>query len=237
MLPWQQYNSTGSLADRNKVVTEYWPLVGKIARQVYRRIKGTVSVDELQSFGAVGLIEAVERFNPEIQTSFEGYASIRIRGSIIDELRAMDWIPRSIRVKEQQWLKIVDKLTMDLNRLPTDNEIQEALKMGADEYRRFMVDVATPSIQSIDSPVSRSDNTSLTLHDILPDVPSEESQDYTERVLELINSLPLRERIVLRLLYVENLTFPEIAELMAFGESRANQIHSSAIQALQMERN
>lgn len=229
---WKDYNSSRSQIDRNSLIASYWPLVGEIAREVNRRIRNTVSVDELQSFGAVGLIEAVERFNAEVQPSFEGYARIRIRGSIMDELRASDWVPRSIRMKEQQYNKAVDELVMELSRLPNDQEIATHLKMSPPEYRRLLIDAGIRSVQSLDVPIDTRDGSSGTLHDLIPDIPTEESQDYTEKAIELINTLPLRERIILRLFYVEGLSFPEIADLMAFGESRASQIHSSAIESL-----
>lgn len=202
-----------------------------------RKIRGTVSVDELASFGAVGLIEAVERFNPDIQESFEGYARIRIRGSIYDELRNMDWVPRSIRVKQKSYTDAIDELAVLLERTPTDEEVATHLKMSAEEYRRLLVDASVRRVQSIDSPVTVSDGSSLSLHDIIADMPYEESRDFTDAAIELINSLPLRERIILRLFYIEGLTFPEIADFMAFGESRASQIHSSALETLRMERN
>lgn len=228
---------TKSQDARNTLIEHYWPLVNTIAKQVYRRIRGTLSVDELTSFGAVGLIEAVERFNPEIQESFEGYASIRIRGSIYDELRAMDWVPRSIRVKEQTYNKAVDNLTIELNRNPTDEEIMVKLKLTESEFRRLSLDANVRGVRSIDEPVMGSDGQSMSLHDIIADLPPDESSDFNEAAHSLINSLPLRERIVLRLFYIEGLTIPEIADLMAFGESRASQIHASALESLRMERN
>lgn len=212
-------------------------MVYSIAKEVNRKIRGTVSVDELASFGAVGLIEAVERFNPDIQESFEGYARIRIRGSIYDELRNMDWVPRSIRVKQKSYTDAIDELAVLLERTPTDEEVAAHLKMSAEEYRRLLVDASVRRVQSIDSPVTVSDGSSLSLHDIIADMPYEESRDFTDAAIELINSLPLRERIILRLFYIEGLTFPEIADFMAFGESRASQIHSSALETLRMERN
>lgn len=229
---WKDYNSSGSQTDRNRLIERYWPLVGEIAREVKRKSRTPVSVDELESFGAIGLIEAVERFNVEIQPSFEGYARIRIRGAMMDELRASDWVPRSIRMKEQQWNKAIDELVMELNRLPTDQEIAAHLKMSPPEYRRLLIDAGIRSVQSLDVSIDRKDGSSVTLHDLIPDIPSEEAQDYSEKAIELINTLPLRERIILRLFYVEGLSFPEIADLMAFGESRASQIHSSAIETL-----
>lgn len=196
-----------------------------------------MSVDELASFGAVGLIEAVERFNPLIQDSFEGYARIRIRGSIYDELRNFDWVPRSIRVKQKNYTDAIDELTVILERPPTDDEVAALLKMGELDFRRLLIDAGVRRVQSIDTPVIASDGSSLSLHDIIADMPLEESQDYSDAAIELINSLPLRERIILRLFYIEGLTFPEIADFMAFGESRASQIHSSALETLRLERN
>lgn len=234
---WASYNKTGSVADRNKLIEEYWPLVQTVAREVYRKHSVGLSVDELASFGAIGLIEAVERFNPAVQESFEGYARIRIRGSILDELRNFDWAPRSIRMKQKAYQNAIDELTVLIGRIPTDEEVAARLKMGPAEFRRLLIDASSRKVQSIDAPVIVSDGSSLSLHDIIADMPTEESRDYSEAAIELINSLPMRERIILRLFYIEGLSIPEIADFMAFGESRASQIHASALELLRTERN
>jgi RNA polymerase sigma factor FliA len=191
---------------------------------------------DLISYGLIGLIGAIERFDLRREIKFETYAITRIKGAIIDELRALDWVPRSVRARQREIERAHAKLEHRLHRAPTDQEMARELGISADEFQESLLRISNSTVVALDELWTTSDasgdQVSLldTLHD--PDAADPEqaydASELKDRLAEAIAALPERERIVITLYYYENLTLREIGEVLGVTESRISQLHTKA---------
>jgi len=196
-------------------------------------------VDEadLISYGLVGLISAIERFDPGREVKFETFAITRIKGSIIDELRSLDWVPRSVRAKAREIERANAKLENELQRAPTDAEMAEALEMSVDDLQSALTRISNSSVVALDELWTLSDASGdqVSLLDTIQDphaIDPAHAVDATEtkdRLASAIARLPEREKLVVALYYYENLTLREIGEVLGVTESRVSQLHTKAV--------
>jgi RNA polymerase sigma factor for flagellar operon FliA len=192
---------------------------------------------DLISYGLVGLINAIERFEPEREIKFETYAITRIKGSIIDELRSLDWVPRSVRSRARDIERANAKLEHKLQRAPTDEEMSAELGMSTDEFHDALVQISNSTIAALDElwTVSDSSGDQVSLLDTLTDENAPDpaavmdQTDLKDRVADAIARLPEREKLVVALYYYENLTLREIGEVLGVTESRVSQLHTKAV--------
>jgi len=234
---WQEYKKTDSKIAKDKLLVEYSRLVKYIANRIGYSLPASVDRNDLISSGILGLIKAVETFDIEREIKFETFASHKIRGAILDELRALDWVPRSVRSKSRTLQKAYADLEFLLGRTPYDDEVCDHLDITEKEYGKMLGDVAPTTILSLEEalPNRSGDAKELTLIDTIEDPGSENPLSilgYAEvkRILkDAIQSLPEKEKLVVALYHFEELTLKEIGVVLDISESRVSQIHSKTI--------
>lgn len=234
---WKEYKETGSKIAKDKLLVEYSHLVKYIGHRLSVNLPASVDKDDLTSAGIIGLIKAVETFEPERGFKFETYAAHKIRGSILDELRALDWVPRSVRQKARDLQKTYSKLENDLGRLPYDDEVCNSLGISIKEYEDILSDVAPVTIISLEEamPDRSSDSKELRIIDTIEDPGSSNPlkelgfNEVKSILKEAIANLPEKEKLVVALYHYEELTLKEIGVVLDITESRVSQIHSKAI--------
>jgi len=234
---WRRYKTGGDDRARERLVVAYSPLVKYVAGRLSSGLPSHVEEADLISYGLTGLVNAIERFDLTRQIKFETYAIPRVRGAIIDELRSLDWVPRSVRARARGIERANAKLEHKLQRAPDDEEMSAELGISVEEFQAALVQISNSTIAALDElwsvSASSGDQVSLldTLHD--PDAPDpERALDATElkdRVAEAIARLPEREKLVIALYYYENLTLREIGEVLGVTESRISQLHTKAV--------
>ena len=236
---WDTFKSDESIAAREKLILHYAPLVKYVASRVATGLPSSVEQADLVSYGMFGLIDALKKFEPGRGNKFETYAIPRIKGAIIDELRAMDWVPRSVRFKQREIEKALADLESTHKRQPTDGEMAERLGLSVRELHDVINQISFVSVLALDETVSvgadRGEQVSLidTLADRGIDPTSGmESQETRGLLAAAINSLSEREKIVVTLYYFEGLTLAEIGEILGVTESRVCQIHTKAVGGL-----
>jgi RNA polymerase sigma factor FliA len=236
---WHAFKSTGDIDARERLILHYAPLVKYVASRVATGLPASVDQADLVSYGMFGLIDALQKFEPGRGNKFETYAIPRIRGAIIDELRAMDWVPRSVRFKQREIEKALADLESMLKRQPTEKELSERLGMSLRELHDVITQISFVSVLALDETVSvgadRGEKVSLV--DTLADKgfdPSTgvESQETRGLLAAAINELSEREKIVVTLYYFEGLTLAEIGDILGVTESRVCQIHTKAVGVL-----
>ena len=233
---WQEYRKTGDQALRDRLILTYAPLVKFVAGRVGASLPAHVDEQDLVSYGLLGLIGAIERFDPGREIKFETFAMARIRGAIIDELRSLDWVPRSVRTRARQIERAIAVLEKELMRAPTDEEIAKKLGVTHDELEESLHEISRSSIAALDelwSPSGTGDQIALidTIEDESGPDPeaSLELTEIKEALAESISELPEREKLVVTLYYYEELTLREIGEVLGVTESRVSQLHTKAI--------
>ncbi|HET7572905.1 MAG TPA: RNA polymerase sigma factor WhiG [Gaiellaceae bacterium] len=233
---WLDYRRTGDPKLRDRLVLTYAPLVKYVAGRLGSGLPAHVDEGDLVSYGLLGLLSAIDRYDPERDVKFETYAIARIKGQIIDELRAMDWVPRSVRSRAREIERAIGELESRLGRAPTDEEISAKLGIDVAELEESLSEIARSSIAALDElwTVSGSgDQVALidTIEDeSAPDPQSNLSQtEMREAVADAIARLPEREKLVVTLYYYEELTLREIGEVLGVTESRVSQLHTKAI--------
>lgn len=234
---WEDFRSGTSkqrAEARDALITHYAPLVTHVAMRMVVRLPETVEVADLVSYGMFGLIDAVEKFEPERGFKFETYAATRVRGAIIDELRAADWVPRSVRAKARLVETAMRGLEQRLMRPVTDEDIAAELGWQVGEVRTVRAQVSLSHIAALDS--LGTDPTSVVSSAANLAVPgaaqSLETRETHALLARAIQSTRDREQEVLRLYYYENLTLAQIGEILGVTESRVSQIHSGAVKKL-----
>jgi len=218
-------------------VVAYSPLVKYVAGRMGSGLPAHVEEADLISYGLVGLISAIERYEPEREIKFETYAIPRIRGAIIDELRALDWVPRSVRARAREIEKANVKLEHRLQRAPTDEEMAAELGIEVDEFQESLIQISNSTIAALDElwTVSDSSGDQVSLLDTIQDPSAPDpakvmdATDLKDRVADAIARLPEREKLVIALYYYENLTLREIGEVLGVTESRISQLHTKAV--------
>jgi RNA polymerase sigma factor for flagellar operon FliA len=234
---WREYKTRPDKALRDRLILTYAPLVKYVAGRLGAGLPAHVEESDLVSYGLLGLIDAIERYEPDRDVKFETYAISRIRGAIIDELRSMDWVPRSVRARAREIEKAIGQLEASLLRPPTDEEIAGKLGVSQEELEESLVEISRSSIAALDelwaSPMGSGDAIALvdTLEDPHSAAPGGEIEqtEVKELIGEAISSLPEREKLVITLYYYEELTLREIGEVLGVTESRISQLHTKAI--------
>jgi RNA polymerase sigma factor FliA len=234
---WRRYKSDGDRHARERLVVAYSPLVKYVAGRTAAGLPPHVEEADLISYGLSGLIAAIERFDPSREIKFETYAIMRIKGAIIDELRAMDWVPRSVRARAREVERANAKLEHTLQRAPTDEELAGELEMTVDELNEALLAISHSSMVALDELWSTSDSSGdqVSLMDTLEDTTAPDPAkaldvgDLKDRIAESIATLPEREKLVIALYYYENLTLREIGEVLGVTESRVSQLHTKAV--------
>jgi len=233
---WTDYKSTGDRGIRDQLIVLYSPLVKFVAGRVAVGLPQHVEQADLVSYGVIGLIDAIERYDPVRQVKFETYAIPRIKGAIIDELRAIDWVPRSVRSKARALEQAHQALEAQLLRAPTDAELAEELGVTEDELAETLRQMSLVGVAALDEVFmvggDRTERT--TLGDTIPDstagpVAVFEDKEAKEILAKAISQLGEREKTVLSLYYYEGLTLAEIGEILGVTESRVCQIHTKAV--------
>jgi RNA polymerase sigma factor for flagellar operon FliA len=218
-------------------VVAYSPVVKYVAGRMGSGLPAHVEEAELISYGLGGLITAIERFDLDREIKFETYAITRIRGAIIDELRTLDWVPRSVRARARQIERVNMKLEAKLQRVPTDEEMAAELGISLEEFHDALLQISSSTIVALDElwNVTDSGGEGVSLLDTLPDrrTPDPhvlvERSNLRERIADAISALPEREKLVVALYYYENLTLREIGEVLGVTESRVSQLHTKAV--------
>lgn len=232
---WSDYVGTRDAALREKLILHYVPLVRRVVARLDINPASELDTSDLISHGLVGLIEAVERFDPARGVAFETYASARVRGSVIDALRNLDLLPRSIRRRATQVENAISRLQVELGESPNDQQVAEALEMTVTAYRQVLGQV-NYMIISLDTPLDlNGEGASVGLAEALEDSQATDAMDRVEEeemrkwLQNAIAMLPERERILLSLYYFEELTMREIGQVLNLSQSRVCQLHARSI--------
>ncbi len=232
---WNKYQESRDPAIREALILEYSHLIKFIAGRLNIYFGSNVEYDDLVSFGVFGLIDAIDKFDINKGVKFETYASLRIRGSIIDSIREMDWVPRSLRQKNKELEKAYWEVENELGHSASDKEIADKLNISIDEFYKLINEVNVSSMVSLEDFLEQN-------YEIGMDISSTSKKDRPEYEAELnelgeilgdaIDKLPEKEKMVLTLYYYEELTLKEISAIMKVSESRISQLHTKAIMRL-----
>jgi len=237
---WERYAATRDEAAREQLILNYSPLVKFVAGRVAAKLPNTVENADLISYGIFGLIDAIQKFDTERGIKFETYAISRIRGAIIDELRALDWVPRSVRARARDIENAIATLEGRLSRTPDDSEVAAELGISSKDLQDAYAKISYTSIVSFDeiwAPNSDRDDkgtlASVVKDERAPDpVASFESEEIKEILAGAIEKLSERERTVVALYYYDGLPLKEIGQVLGVTESRASQLHTKAVMRL-----
>ncbi|MCL2175988.1 MAG: RNA polymerase sigma factor WhiG [Treponema sp.] len=233
---WLQYRKTRDPAIREAFIKQYAPLVKYVAGKVSVGMPNNVEFDDLVGYGVFGLIDAIEKYDPERNIKFKTYAVTRIRGAIFDELRLIDFVPRSVRQKTREIESTISSLEAQLGRTASDQEIASAMGMDEAEYMKTIQKISGTSIISLnDLWYSGDDNDKVSIVDSIespsslnPDVVVV-NEEIRRVIVEAINELPDKEKKILVLYYYEDLTLKDIGRVLQVTESRVSQLHTKAI--------
>jgi RNA polymerase sigma factor for flagellar operon FliA len=236
---WKIYRKTHDTNIRDFFVKQYAPLVKYVAGKVAIGMPHNVEFDDLVGFGVFGLFDAIEKYDPAKHVKFKTYAVTRIRGSIFDELRSIDWVPRSVRQKSREVEDTIRSLESRLGRSASDEEIARAMSMEVEEFQSLILKISSTSILSLnDVWYSGEDDDQISIVESIESPTSLNPDTIVEReeikrvIVEAINELPEKEKKVLILYYYEDLTLKEIGHVLGVTESRISQLHTKAIMRL-----
>ena len=226
-------SENASVPDRDQLLMEHLPTVRYLARRIHERLPQHVELDDLISAGVVGLIDAFSKFDHTKQVQFKSYAQFRIRGAILDSLRTLDWSPRELRRKGRAVEEAIRTATHKLGRVPAENEIAREMDLDLNEYQQLLGELKGLEIGSLH--MERTEDSGDEELAYLPGSPDEDplfrcmQGEMKQRLIDAIEELPEKERMVLTLYYYEELTMKEIGLTLGVVESRVSQIHSSAV--------
>jgi RNA polymerase sigma factor for flagellar operon FliA len=231
----KDYRSTVDPKVKDEIIIEYAPLIKYIAQKIAARLPSNIELDDLISCGVIGLMDAIEKFDPTRDNKFKTYAEFRVRGAILDELRAQDWVPRSIREKAKLVERTYSKLEAELGRPATDEEMCQELSLSQDEFHDLLNKAKSISLLNIDDTAAFNKGDRKLMAGILED--SRSTNPFTavshknlrDKIKEGIKGLPEKQRLVLSLYYYEDLNLKEIGQVLDVTESRVSQLHTQAI--------
>ncbi len=225
-----------SAAAREQLILEHLPQIKYVAQRIHCRVPKGVELDDLISAGILGLLDAVEKFEPEKGVKFRTYAEVRIRGAILDSLRALDWAPRKLRQKSREVENVIRRLSQEKQRPATDQEIAEEMKISLSEFYELLNELRCLSIGSFTENSSDRESEKeekeiwyYPFASIQSPFQAFQQEELQRRLAEAIRQLPSREQTVISLYYQEELTMKEIGEVIGITESRVCQIHSRAV--------
>ena len=236
---WAQYRKYQTPEIRQRLLNKYVPLVRNVASRMAMGFPRSVELSDLINTGVIGLVEAFGNFDPGRGVKFETYAVPRIRGAILDELRALDWVPRSTRAKSREIERALTSLENELGRLPEKSELAKHMKISVNELHLALDDVSSTSILSLDEVIYREDDNrqvprietvvDKSTRSVLGEIEKGELRSF---LVVAIGRLTEQEKLVIALYYYEELTLKEIGEVMSISESRVSQIHTRAVMKL-----
>ncbi len=233
---WENYKKTLDPVTRDKLLREYLQLVKNVASRMAIGFPKSVEFNDLVNTGVIGLIEAFNNYDPARGVKFETYAVPRIRGAILDELRALDWVPRSTRAKSREIERAMTKLENQLGRSPSESELAKQMNISTNDLLLALGDVSSTTLLSLDELICREDDNrqvprietiqNKAADNILNDLERSELRAF---LINSISTLSEQERLVVALYYYEELTLKEIGEVMLISESRVSQIHTKSV--------
>jgi RNA polymerase sigma factor for flagellar operon FliA len=233
---WRSYKDRGAREVRDRLILHYSPLVKYVAGRVAVGLPQSVEQSDLVSYGIFGLIDAIDKFDPRRGYKFETYAIARIKGAILDELRSIDWVPRSVRSKARAIEQAYGKLEGELHRTPSDAELARELDMTDDQLQSALGQISFIGLVALDEMLASPERgDSVTLGDLVPSNPDEapgaavEVEEMRTFLADAVGRMPEREKVVLSLYYYEGLTLAEIGSVLGVTESRVCQIHTKAV--------
>jgi len=235
---WRRYKNSGEETAREGLILHYSPLVKFVAGRVGVGLPRNVEQADLISYGMFGLIDAIDKFDLDRNIKFETYAVNRIKGAILDELRALDWVPRSVRARAREIQRSLDELEHGLKRSATEDELAAHMGIGVPNLQNQLGEIAALGFVALDELLDASDRTSASMGDLLADPRSAdpggsfEQQETRYFLTDAVNRLPERERLVVTLYYYEGLTLAEIGDVLGVTESRICQIHTKSVMSL-----
>ncbi|MDQ2817924.1 MAG: FliA/WhiG family RNA polymerase sigma factor [Candidatus Eremiobacteraeota bacterium] len=224
----------GALLTREEAIHKYLHLVKYVAGHISTNLPPHVDINDLINEGILGLIDAIGKYDDARGVKFETYAITRINGSILDALRAMDWVPRAVRQKAREMEKVVAELEAALGRVPEDGEVATALELTVKDYQKWLLRVRSTSVLSLEEIMPNERGHDLSLLDSLKDLapgPTHlfESFEVKAGLAQAVDGLPQQERTVISLSYYEGLTLKDIKNVLGVSESRVSQIHAQAV--------
>ncbi|MFZ5861423.1 MAG: sigma-70 family RNA polymerase sigma factor [Nitrospirota bacterium] len=228
----------GTSTDVDRVVAEFTPVIRFLAERLSFRLPPYLDINDLIHVGVIGLMDAIDKFDPTKEVKFKTYAEVRIRGAMLDEIRSLAWVPRSVREKVGLLHKTNDALEKRLGRPPTDEETAAALGMDAKQFALFTAQACSVALLSLDDLGALGEEDRDPLESVADPQAADPlrvliAEDSRRRVLAAIDALPNKERLVVSLYYVEELTMKEIGRVLKITESRVCQLHAQAIHRLQ----
>lgn len=238
---WEEFFGTHSESSRNQLMEHYLPLVKYTADRIWAKLPDKVEVDDLISAGIFGLKDAIDAFDPQRGVKFETYCTPRIRGSILDELRSMDWVPRLVRARAHQLDRAMQTLEAHLGRLPTEEELADEMELEKHEFYRLQRDATAIGLVSLNTKFNESDgDKDVREIDVIEDQRSKnpviEAQKRDLKNL-LTKGLTRAEKLIIILYYYEEMTMKEIGATLDLSESRVSQMHSSIVARLKAQMN
>ncbi len=233
---WERFKASGDADARERLILHYSPLVKYVAGRVGAGLPRSVDQNDLASYGLFGLIDAIDKFDLERGFKFETYAINRIKGAILDELRALDWVPRSVRSRARRIETAITELEHTLQRAPTEEELAVNLEMEVEDLQGALAEIGRSGIAALDEFVGSDSQTSVGEMIADPNTVSPESAYQTEEtrlgLVDEVNKLPERDRLVVTLYYYEGMTLAEIGDVLGVTESRVCQIHAKTMMSL-----
>ena len=235
---WESFSETRNDKIREKLLFQYLPLVKQIAGGIIGKLPASVSIDELIDAGVIGLLESIDRYDIQASVKFETYAFTRVRGAMMDELRKMDWAPRSLREKTKRLDEAHRVLASKFGRQPSNEEIADHLEISLDKFNQISTEVGAVNPISLDKEIFSGTGDSTNLYDIMEEkdvvtpLKSLEDKELKSLMVKEIEKLPRNEKLVIALYYYEELTLREIGDILNLSESRVSQIHSKVVKKL-----
>lgn len=234
---WREFKNNGDPEARERLIVHYAPLVKYVSGRVAMGLPPNIDPEDLNSYGIFGLVDALEKFEPDRGVKFETYAIARIRGAVFDGLREQDWVPRTVRQKARRLEQTIARLEARLGRSATDAEVSAAMNMSLEEYTALLSEIRGTGIVSLDEwwAMDGDDDKGLTLGELIEDPAAEhvgaaiEAEEVEKLLGQVIDALPEREKLIITLYYYEGLTLKEIGHVLGVTESRVSQLHTRAI--------
>lgn len=226
---------------RDQLIMDYAPLIRFVAQRIAARLPSNIDLDDLISAGVIGLMDAIEKYDPGRDNKFKTYAEFRIRGAILDELRSQDWVPRSVRDKAKRIEKTYAELEQQFGRPATDDELCAALGIDLEEYYEMVSKVKSVTLLSVDELSGGQHSDRKSLLELIENPNSKnpysqlKSKGSRDILMKKIEELPEKQRLVLSLYYYEDLNLKEIGRILSVTESRVSQLHTQAVEKLRLK--